>query len=289
VQFAASFQIAEDHGQQTRLKWRESLSSSQPHSKYQRIKNLGPDGSGDWVQLAASFQIPEDQGPRNRLKCRGINVCSIISNTSGPRTKDQTEVEIKCNLKHHCKYHRTREQRPDWSGEQVQFAASLKITEDQGPDWNGVKCSLQLYFKYQRTKDQDQTEVERKLEKFAASFHIPEDQEPRNRLKCRLSAVCSINLDTRVPRTKDQLTILKCGPSAVCSIISITKGPRTMLGPDWSGEQVQFSALFQIPGGQVPRTKDQGPRTNYQRQKTKDQGLRTKLVWIASQVCILIL
>jgi hypothetical protein len=40
-------------------------------------------------------------------------------------TKDQTVVESKCSLQPHFKYQRTKDQGPDWSGEEVQFTASF--------------------------------------------------------------------------------------------------------------------------------------------------------------------
>jgi hypothetical protein len=62
------------------------------------------------LQLHFKYQRTKDQGPRPRLKWREGAVYSITSNTRGPRTKDQTEVERMCSLQTHFKYHRTKDQ-----------------------------------------------------------------------------------------------------------------------------------------------------------------------------------
>jgi hypothetical protein len=83
------------------------------------------------LQLHFKYQRTKDQGPRPRLKWREGAVYSITSNTRGPRTKDQTEVERRCSLQTHFKYQRTKDQTEVERG-----------------------CSLQHHFKYQRTKVQ---------------------------------------------------------------------------------------------------------------------------------------
>jgi hypothetical protein len=127
-------------------------------ASHQIPEDQGPDWSGDKVRFTDSLQIPENQGPRPRLKWREGAVYRLTINTRGPRTKaptevektgslqthfkyqrtkDQgartkakTEVERRCSLQHHFKYQRTKDQGPDWSGEKVQFTASLQIPED---------------------------------------------------------------------------------------------------------------------------------------------------------------
>jgi hypothetical protein len=126
VQLTASLQIPEDQGPRTRLKWRECAvfrltsntrgpstkaqieverrCSLQHHFKYQRTKDQGPDWIWEKVQFTAFLQIPEDQGPRTKLKWREGAVFRLISNTRGPKTTAQTEVESKCSLQGYFKF-----------------------------------------------------------------------------------------------------------------------------------------------------------------------------------------